>query len=164
MSRYARSVGSRFTVFVTVLGFFATPLFAASPAVATTTRKVVLEKAGAGYRWKLIEAPVPAVRDHQVLIRVHALGLNRGDLSMLEPDSGGGRAGRAGLVVGTDAAGEVIAIGAQVKDVRKGARVTSTYFKNWTNGPFSAERLASVYGWTADGVLADYIALDSTDV
>ena len=63
----------------------------------------------------------------------------------------------------TDAAGEVVAVGRQVKDVHKGERVTSTYFKNWVDGPFSHERLDHVPGWTADGVLADYIVLGSTD-
>jgi NADPH:quinone reductase-like Zn-dependent oxidoreductase len=153
---------SRFVVLVTMLGVFATaPLRAVSPDIATTTRKVVLEKSGAGYRWKLTEAPVPAVGDRQVLIRVHAVGLNRGDLSMLEPDSDNERVGR---VAASDAAGEVIAVGKQVKGIRKGARVTNTFFENWTDGRFSGERLAHAYGWTADGVLADYIALESTDV
>jgi NADPH:quinone reductase-like Zn-dependent oxidoreductase len=50
-----------------------------------------------------------------------------------------------------------------VKGVHKGERVTNTYFKNWVDGPFSHERLEHVPGWTAEGVLADYIVLGSTD-
>jgi NADPH:quinone reductase-like Zn-dependent oxidoreductase len=134
-----------------------------SAATPDTTRKVVLEKAGAGYRWKVVEAPIPPVGDRQVLVHVHALSLNRGDLSRLEsePDE---RPDKVGQVVGTDAAGEVVAVGKLVKDFHKGERVTSTYFKNWTDGPFSSARIPHVAGWTAEGVLADYIALDSTDV
>jgi NADPH:quinone reductase-like Zn-dependent oxidoreductase len=130
------------------------------PAPDATMRKVVLEKATTGYRWKIEQAPVPAIGEHEVLVRVHAVSLNRGDLNRLEPDSDGRRTGEVPV---TDAAGEVVAVGRQVKDVRKRERVTSAYFKNWVDGPFSHERLDHVPGWTADGVLADYIVLGSTD-
>lgn len=132
----------------------------AVPAPGAIMRKVVLEKVATGYRWKIEQAPVPALGEHEVLVRVHAVSLNRGDLNRLEPDSDGRR---TGVVPVTDAAGEVVAIGRQVKDVHKGERVTSAYFKNWVDGPFSHERLDHVPGWTVDGVLADYIVLGSTD-
>jgi NADPH:quinone reductase-like Zn-dependent oxidoreductase len=130
-------------------------------ASAATMHKVVLSKAGEGYRWKIVEAPVPTVGDHQVLVRVHAVGLNRGELSMLEGDKG---VDHTGLVPGSDAAGEVVGVGRLVKEVHKGERVTNTYFQNWTGGPFSHQLEDHARGWTADGVLADYIVLDTTDV
>ncbi len=130
-------------------------------ASAATMHQVVLEKAGKGYHWKIVEAPVPVFGDHQVLVRVHAVGLNRGELSLLEPDAA---ADHTGMVPGSDAAGEVVAVGRLVKGIRKGERVTNTYFKNWTDGPFSHHLEDNVRGWTADGVLADYIVLDATDV
>jgi NADPH:quinone reductase-like Zn-dependent oxidoreductase len=113
------------------------PCFGAAPqgvpaAPGATMRKIVLEKAGAGYRWKIVQAPLPAVGEHQVLVRVHAVGLNRGELTLLEPDA---HADHSGQVPGSDAAGEVIAVGRLVKGIRKGERVTNTYFKNWTDGP-----------------------------
>jgi NADPH:quinone reductase-like Zn-dependent oxidoreductase len=125
-------------------------------------RKVVLEKAAPapGYRWKIEQAPIPALGESEVLVRVHAVSLNRGDLVRLE---GGSDEDRTGKVPVTDAAGEVVAVGSRVKGVYKGERVTNTYFKNWVDGPFSHERLDHVPGWTADGVLADYIVLASTD-
>ena len=107
-----------------------------------------------------VQAPVPAVGATEVLVRVHAVSLNRGDLDRLEPDS---EPDRTGQVPVTDAAGEVVAVGSRVKGVHKGERVTNTYFKNWVDGPFSHERIANVPGWTAEGVLADYIVLGSTD-
>lgn len=141
-----------------VLACSSTVCSAAEPA---TMRKVVLEKAAAGYQWKIEQAPVPHAGDHEVLVRVHAVSLNRGDLVRLEHSSEDDRTGRMPV---TDAAGEVVAVGRLVKDVHKGERVTSTYFKNWVAGPFAHERLDNVPGWTADGVLADYIVLASTDV
>ena len=99
-------------------------------------REVVLEKAASGYRWKVVQAPVPAAGDSEVLVRVHAVSLNRGDLTRLESDS---ESDRTGQVPVTDAAGEVVAVGSRVKGVHKGERVTNTYFKNWVDGPFSHE-------------------------
>jgi NADPH:quinone reductase-like Zn-dependent oxidoreductase len=134
------------------------PPASAEPTPATT-RKVVLEKGETGYRWKLIDAPVPALAPHQVLVHVRAVSLNRGDLEMLAPD-----AGRPGLVVASDAAGDIVAVGSDVKDFRAGDRVTSLYFRNWTDGPPSAEKLRSAHGAAVDGVLGDYIVLDDTAV
>jgi NADPH:quinone reductase-like Zn-dependent oxidoreductase len=130
-------------------------------AEPATMRKVVLEKAAAGYHWKIEQVPIPRAGDREVLVRVHSVSLNRGDLSRLENSSASDRTGQVPV---TDAAGEVVAVGRLVKDVHKGEHVTSTYFKNWVDGPFAHERLDTVPGWTAEGVLADYIVLASTDV
>jgi len=141
---------------------FATPLLAAEPSItATTTRKVVLEKFDMGYRWKLIEAPVPALGDRQVLVHMRAVALNRGDLDLLEPDPDADFSGR---VVSSDGAGDVIAVGKNVSEFRKGMRVTSLYFNDWTDGPFTEDKVKNVHGWTMDGVLGDYIVLDDTAV
>jgi NADPH:quinone reductase-like Zn-dependent oxidoreductase len=99
--------------------------------------------------------------DHQVLIRVHAVGLNHGELTMLKPSSAGGIVGR---VPASDAAGEVVSVGKNVRGIRKGERVVSMYFNNWTGGPYSEAVLENAHGWTTDGVLAQYVALDSTAV
>jgi NADPH:quinone reductase-like Zn-dependent oxidoreductase len=133
----------------------------AQAAPDATMRKVELEKTGQGYRWKITQAPVPSVGERQVLVRVHAVGLNRGELSILEGDK---QAEHSGLVPGSDAAGEVVAVGKSVRGIRKGDRVTNTYFQNWADGPFSHQLEDHARGWTADGVLADYIVLDPTDV
>ncbi len=136
----------------------AAPLLADVP---TTTRKVVLQRIESGYRWQLIAAPVPDVGDRQVLIRVRAVALNRGDLEMLQPDA---RRDHSGRVVASDAAGEVVSVGKDVEGIRPGQRVTSLYFRNWTDGPARPEVLGAAHGVNVDGVLADYIVLDDTAV
>jgi NADPH:quinone reductase-like Zn-dependent oxidoreductase len=132
-----------------------------SASLPLTTRKVVFEKFDHGYRWKLTVGPLPAVGAHDVLIHVRAVALNRGDLEILES-----RKGRdiSGLVVASDASGDVLAVGEAVSGIRPGMRVTSTYFKGWVDGPPSKEQLEADRGATVEGVLGDYIVLDDTGV
>jgi NADPH:quinone reductase-like Zn-dependent oxidoreductase len=127
----------------------------------TTTRKVVLDKTDTGYRWKLVEAPVPPLGERQVLVRVRAVSLNRGDLEMLEPGSG---RDYSGLVVASDAAGEIIAVGSQVDGFTPGMRVTSLYFRNWTEGLPNDKTMGAAHGASVDGVLAEYLVTDDTGV
>jgi NADPH:quinone reductase-like Zn-dependent oxidoreductase len=126
-----------------------------------TTREVVLERSDRGYRWKLTEAPVPKLGDHDVLVRMRAVALNRGDLDILEPDEG---RDHTGLIACSDGAGEVIGIGSAVTAVKKGDRVTDTYFRSWTGGPYTRQLLNAVHGWTVNGVLSEYVVLADTAV
>lgn len=139
----------------------ATVLAGGTADIPSTTRKVVLQKDGERYRWQLIEAPLAPLGDNQVLLRVRAVSLNRGDVDML---SGGPGPDLTGFVAGTDAAGDIVQVGKRVTRARKGMRVTSTYFNNWIDGPASAEILRTGHGQSIDGVLGEYIALDETSV
>lgn len=134
---------------------------AAAQAPARTTREVVLEKAATGYRWMLVVAAVPAVGPHDVLVHVHAIALNHDDTDLLGPDP---QHDHTGHIVGSDAAGEVIAVGADVTAIHPGERVTNTYFADWTDGPFASKRLAGMYGSSLNGVFRDYLVLPDTDV
>jgi NADPH:quinone reductase-like Zn-dependent oxidoreductase len=137
-------------------------MFAAGgPEMPTTTRKVVLQKNGEHYRWQLVEAPIAPLGDNQVLLHVRAVSLNRGDVDML---SGSSDRDLTGFVAGTDAAGDIVQVGKHVTRARKGMRVTSTYFRNWIDGPASAEIQGGGHGQSIDGVLGEYIALDETAV
>ncbi len=137
------------------------PPITAAGAPVRTTREVVLEKAPGGYRWTLTVAEVPKVGPRQVLIRVHAVALNHDDLDLLAPDP---QHDHSGHIIGSDAAGEVIAVGADVTSVHRGERVTNTYFANWTDGPFSSKNLAGMYGSSLNGVFSDYLVLPDTAV
>ncbi|HKQ13484.1 MAG TPA: NAD(P)-dependent alcohol dehydrogenase [Steroidobacteraceae bacterium] len=134
----------------------------AGDAIPTTARKIVIEKAETGYRWKLIEAPVPQPGEGQVLVRVRAVGLNRGDWEMLGFDNESGAL--VGRIPGSDAAGDIVAVGKGVKDFRPGMRVTSLYFRNWTDGTASKEVLNAAHGIDVDGVLGEYVVLQATAV
>jgi NADPH:quinone reductase-like Zn-dependent oxidoreductase len=137
-------------------------LIAATTPISALTRKVVLEKDADKYAWKLIAAPVPVVGDHQVLVHVRAVAINRGDLDLL--NSVNPQHDLTGRQVASDAAGDVVAVGKLVTQVRVGARVTSTHFRNWTDGAPTREQMMFAHGFAVDGVLADYVALDDTAV
>src|ERR1700740_922937 len=64
----------------------------------------------------------PAPKGTQVLIRVHASGLNRADLGMTKGHAHGS-AGGAGTVLGMEWAGEVAELGPDAKGVKIGDRV-----------------------------------------
>lgn len=135
---------------------------AADQQVPSTAHRIVLEKAETGYRWKLLDAPVPQPGDTQVLMRVRAVALNRGDWEML------GINNSSGVLVGripcSDAAGDIVAVGKSVRHLRPGTRVTSLYFRNWTEGPASKEILNAAHGADVDGVLGEYVVLEQTAV
>lgn len=134
----------------------------AADQLPATARKIVLEKAETGYRWKLIEAPLPQPGDRQVLVRVHAVGLNRGDWELLGFDNSNGAL--VGRIPGSDAAGDIVAVGKNVKGFRPGMHVTSLYFRNWTDGTASKEVLSAAHGVDVDGVLGEYVVLEDTAI
>jgi len=75
---------------------------------------------GTGIEVRDVETPKPA--PHQVLVRVMAAGLNRADL-MIASGHMHGSAGGPGTVLGLEFAGEVEAVGSEVKTVKPGDRV-----------------------------------------
>jgi NADPH:quinone reductase-like Zn-dependent oxidoreductase len=152
---------NRFGAALVLFLLCAVPAIAGSSKLPASMRKVVLEQADSGFRWKVTDVPVPTPGDRQVLVHVRAIGLNNGELSRLKPSTEPGRAGR---VPASDAAGDVVAVGKLVKDVRIGDRVVNMYFKDWGDGRYSRSMLAGTHGWQADGVLADYIVLDTQEV
>lgn len=72
---------------------------------------------------RLVTLPVPVPDDHQVLIRMHAAGINRPDL--LQRMGGYPPPPGASLILGLEMAGEIVALGASVQRWRIGDRVTA---------------------------------------
>ena len=71
------------------------------------------------------EVAKPTPGPEQVLVRVRAAGLNRADLQVASGRSHGAIGG-AGTIVGLEFAGEVEAVGSEVKAVKPGDRVMAT--------------------------------------
>jgi NADPH2:quinone reductase len=70
----------------------------------------------------IAHVPEPSPGPREVLVRVRACGLNRADLGMAAGHHHGA-AGGAGAVLGLEAAGEVLALGAEVDGLRVGDRI-----------------------------------------
>lgn len=124
-------------------------------------RSIVLKRSDGGYSWSLGSIPMPAITDHQLLVHVRAVALNRDDFAPLGPIRS---ADLSGEVMGSDAAGDIVAVGGAVTGFRVGERVTNTYFRNWTDGVPSRAQIDTGHGARVAGVAAEYIALDDTAV
>jgi NADPH:quinone reductase-like Zn-dependent oxidoreductase len=112
---------------------------------------------------RLVERPTPEVGAEEVLVRVHAVGLNYRDKLVI--DGGPGWKRPSERVPGCDGAGEVVAVGAQVSGVNVGDRVVTFILPNWAAGPLTpAARQGSLGGRAADGVLAELAALPATAI
>jgi NADPH2:quinone reductase len=71
------------------------------------------------------DAPKPSPKANEILIKVKAASLNRADLAVASGHRHG-TVGGAGTIVGLECAGEVEAVGADVKDFKAGDRVMSS--------------------------------------
>jgi NADPH:quinone reductase-like Zn-dependent oxidoreductase len=103
------------------------------------------------------ERPAPVPGPREALVRVRAASLNYRDLAIARgqylPDL------PLPFVLGSDAAGEVVAVGAEVTRVRPGDRVVASYVLDWTGGDPTEEAIARRLGGPAPGVLAELCAL-----
>ncbi len=86
--------------------------------IPQTMRAMVLEKPGTPLKY--LEVPVPAPDPEQVLIRVHACGVCRTDLHIVDGEL---TAPKLPLIIGHEIVGTVAAVGAQVKKFRIGDRI-----------------------------------------
>jgi NADPH:quinone reductase-like Zn-dependent oxidoreductase len=104
------------------------------------------------------ERPSPDVGPLDVKIRVRAVSLNFRDLAVRKS----AKKLRRATVPTSDGAGEVVAIGAQVKSLAVGDRVCGAFFPEWNDGAFDAQHLAGALGGTRDGMLAEEIVLPAS--
>jgi NADPH:quinone reductase-like Zn-dependent oxidoreductase len=102
---------------------------------------------------RLTDIPQPVPGPHQVLIKTHAASINYRDLMYARGDYINLK--DAPLVPLGDGAGEVIAVGANVARVKRGDRVTHSYFPGWIDGLPDADKVADSYGTHIDGALAE---------
>jgi NADPH:quinone reductase-like Zn-dependent oxidoreductase len=105
----------------------------------------------------VVDRPDPAPAAGQVLVRVRACSLNYRDLLLAKgaynPKLAFPR------VLGSDAAGEVVAVGAGVTQWKPGDRVAPAFLPNWIDGPISDAVAKPTYGSDIDGAFAELIAV-----
>ncbi|EHK42527.1 uncharacterized protein TrAtP1_002455 [Trichoderma atroviride] len=102
----------------------------------------------------LKENRIPEIGDSDVLVRWKYASLNYRDLVVSKGTYPLGALD--GIVVGSDAAGEVVKIGSQVRLFEPGDRVTGIHLQTWQEGTLKAEDIGNATGGKLDGVLQEY--------
>jgi NADPH:quinone reductase-like Zn-dependent oxidoreductase len=97
------------------------------------------------------ELPISRPGPGQVLVEIRAVSLNYRDY-MVVTGKYNPKLARP-MVIGSDGAGEVVAVGDGVTHFKVGDRVAGSFFQNWINGPLTREHGRSALGGSIDGVL-----------
>ena len=107
----------------------------------------------------LAERPVPEPGPGQVLVRVGGAALNSRDLQIVHdqyyPDQ------RFPIVLGSDGAGEVVAVGEGVERPTVGERVAGAFAQGWISGERTWERWLTHLGGQLDGTFAEYVVFEA---
>lgn len=102
-----------------------------------------------------VERSLPALGPRDVHVRVRAVALNYRDLLLRK----NARTRQAPVVPASDGAGEVVAVGADVKSWKPGDRVAAAFFPTWQDGELSDAHHAAALGGGQDGLLAREVVL-----
>src|SRR5690349_14573527 len=107
-----------------------------------TMKAVVVERSGGPEVLVLRDVPVPSIAPDEVLIAVHAAGVGPWDADMRGGWSPSGTP-KYPLILGSDGAGTIAAVGSLVRGLEVGDAVWSYSFDN-PKGGFYAEYVAVV--------------------
>ncbi|GAA5940103.1 zinc-dependent alcohol dehydrogenase family protein [Sporobolomyces koalae] len=107
------------------------------------------------------DRPVPTtLSPTQVLIKVKAVSLNARDAQIASGRYPAPIQVQAGIIAGSDAAGDVVDIGDKVSRVQIGDRVTPIFSQTFLHGQFDPDYQKSGLGGGIDGVLSEYFVCD----
>lgn len=105
------------------------------------------------------QASVPKPRVGEVLVRIHAVSLNNRDLQVAKGTYPGAQ---DNIIPCSDGAGEVVAVGPDVKKWRAGDKVMATFTQDLLSGQVDDPALfATMLGAGCNGTLAQYRVLPS---
>ncbi len=124
-------------------------------------RRYVFASDGDRFRLDLQTVADPQPGAGEVLVRVKACSLNYRDLVMIRNER---KLPVGGLVPLSDGAGEIVALGAGVRDRQVGEHVVADFFRRWPHGRFSKMAMDSAQGGAVDGMLAELVVLPADAV
>ena len=104
---------------------------------------------------RLVEVDPPKPQAGEVLVRVRAASLNPHDDFVVR----GFIPAADGRVPLTDGAGEVVACGEGVTELRVGDAVVSTFWPYWLSGEMTASTRREIPGETLDGYAREYVCM-----
>ncbi len=111
----------------------------------------------------LVEKSEPQPGARQVVVKVKAVSLNYRDLMVVKGTYNPRL--KLPMIPFSDGAGEITAVGNEVKNFKVGDRVIGTFFQNWTGGdPNEAKARTAKGGGDQPGMLAEQVALEETGV
>ena len=124
---------------------------------AMDNRRYHLARSAAGYDLVRADCDIPAPGVGEVLVRVHAVSINRRDLGVRDlsyPVNGANH-----FTPLSDAAGEVVAVGEGVTRWKAGDRVASAFLQNHPAGRLNLPAALSSLGAGGPGVFAEHVIL-----
>ena len=106
---------------------------------------------------RMVKRPAPVAGPGQVVMKVHATGLNARDRSLLRGVRIYGGAGKdLARIPFDDNAGVVLSVGAGVTRVKPGDHVICTHFPLWTDGAWDDATMSKIdFGVNVDGFCAE---------
>jgi NADPH:quinone reductase-like Zn-dependent oxidoreductase len=104
----------------------------------------------------LTDRPDPRPNSGEVLVKMHAASLNYRDLLVVK-GANEDRDMPPVIIPLSDGAGEVVAVGANVKHLKVTDRVNSCFMPKWIEGQLTPEKQNSALGYLNNGVLAEYV-------
>lgn len=105
----------------------------------------------------LVDVPQPEPGPEQILVRSTAISLNFRDKAII--DGTYTAPVDFPMVLGSDLAGEVVSVGAQVRTLKPGDQIVSVFKPLWIDGIPTKEATAASLGGPLPGVLAEYVLL-----
>ncbi|KZP24499.1 GroES-like protein [Athelia psychrophila] len=120
-----------------------------------TAREYRLPKSGAGIEGLVFQtSAIASPKATEVLVKIHAVSLNYHDLAMaigVYPQEM-----KENVVPGSDCAGEIVALGSDVRGWNNGDRVCVNFSPAFLHGHLSLEIYHAALGGPSDGVLVEY--------
>lgn len=124
-------------------------------------KAIVLREIGGPNQLKYEEVEVPALQSNEVLIRMKYAALNRRDLWITYGMYPGMD---LPSILGADGAGEVVAVGDQVTDIKIGSAVVINPSLNWGNSRIHYNPDHRILGMPSDGTFAEYVSVPAENV